>query len=143
MSIRQLTVFMENRQGALSEVAGTLASRGINLRALSMADTKEFGVLRLIVNDAAAGLNVLRDNGYIVNVTPVTGVKISDEPGRLAAALSLLDEKKINIEYLYTLLERTEKHAYVVMRVADNDGAQTVLTGAGFELVEESDLQKL
>lgn len=143
MSIRQLTVFMENRQGALAEITSTLASHKINLRALSMADTKEFGVLRLIVNDASAGLNILRDGGYIVNVTPVTGVKISDEPGRLAAALAVLDEKKINIEYLYTLLERTEKHAYVVMRVQDNDGAAKVLTDAGFELVEESDLQKL
>lgn len=143
MSIRQLTVFVENRQGALSEVTNELASHNVDLRALSMADTQEFGVLRLIVKDVDGALAVLRESGHIVNITPVTAVKISDAPGRLAQALAVLNEKGINIEYLYAFLTRTEKHAYVVLRVEDNDGAKDALTEAGFKLVQESDLQKL
>ncbi len=143
MSIRQLTVFVENRQGALSEVTSELASHNVDLRALSMADTQEFGVLRLIVKDVDGALAVLRESGHIVNITPVTAVKISDAPGRLAQALAVLNEKGINIEYLYAFLTRTEKHAYVVLRVEDNDGAKDALTEAGFKLVQESDLQKL
>ena len=143
MSIRQLTVFVENRQGALAEVTSELASHNVDLRALSMADTQEFGVLRLIVKDVDGALAVLRESGHIVNITPVTAVKFSDAPGRLAQALAVLNEKGINIEYLYAFLTRTEKHAYVVLRVEDNDGAKDALTEAGFKLVQESDLQKL
>ena len=143
MSIRQLTVFVENRQGALAEVTKELADHNVDLRALSMADTQELGVLRLIVKDVDAALAVLRESGHIVNITPVTAVKISDAPGRLAQALSVLDGAGINIEYLYAFLTRTEKHAYVVLRVEDNEAAKGALTDAGFKLVQESDIQKL
>ena len=143
MSIRQLTVFVENRQGAMAEVTRELAEHNVDLRALSMADTQEFGVLRLIVKDVDSALTVLRESGHIVNVTPVTAVKISDAPGRLSQALSVLDQAGINIEYLYAFLTRTEKHAYVVLRVEDNDGAKNALSEAGFKLVQESDIQKL
>ncbi len=143
MSIRQLTVFVENRQGAMAEVTRELAQHNVDLRALSMADTQEFGVLRLIVKDVDSALAVLRESGHIVNVTPVTAVKISDAPGRLSQALSVLDQAGINIEYLYAFLTRTEKHAYVVLRVEDNDGAKNALSDAGFKLVQESDIQKL
>lgn len=143
MSIRQLTVFVENRQGAMAEVTRELAQHNVDLRALSMADTQEFGVLRLIVKDVDSALTVLRESGHIVNVTPVTAVKISDAPGRLSQALSVLDRAGINIEYLYAFLTRTEKHAYVVLRVEDNDGAKNALSEAGFKLVQESDIQKL
>ena len=143
MSIRQLTVFVENRQGAMAEVTRELAQHNVDLRALSMADTQEFGVLRLIVKDVDSALTILRESGHIVNVTPVTAVKISDAPGRLSQALSVLDQAGINIEYLYAFLTRTEKHAYVVLRVEDNDGAKNALSEAGFKLVQESDIQKL
>ena len=143
MFIKQLTVFVENRQGALAEVAGELASHNIDLRALSMADTQEFGVLRLIVNDVDGAFAVLRESGHIVNITPVIAVKISDAPGRLSQALAVLNEHKINIEYLYAFLTRTEKHAYVVLRVEDHDFAAQALTDAGFKIVQESDIQKL
>ena len=88
MLIRQLTVFVENRQGAMAEVTGELASHNVDLRALSMADTQEFGVLRLMVKDVDAALAVLREAGHSVNVTPVLAVKISDTPGRVAQAVS-------------------------------------------------------
>ena len=143
MTIRQLTVFVENRQGAMAEVTGELASHNVDLRALSMADTQEFGVLRLMVKDVDAALAVLREAGHIVNVTPVIAVKISDAPGRLAQALSVLDEAGINIEYLYAFLTRTEKHAYVVLRVADNAAAESALEDAGFHLITDADVAKL
>ena len=143
MTIRQLTVFVENRQGAMAEVTGELASHNVDLRALSMADTQEFGVLRLMVKDVDAALAVLREAGHIVNVTPVIAVKISDAPGRLAQALSVLDEAGINIEYLYAFLTRTEKHAYVVLRVEDNSVAEAALTAAGFKMISEGDINKL
>jgi hypothetical protein len=127
----------------MAEVTGELASHNVDLRALSMADTQEFGVLRLMVKDVDAALAILREAGHIVNVTPVIAVKISDAPGRLAQALSVLDEAGINIEYLYAFLTRTEKHAYVVLRVENNDVAGEVLANAGFKLVQESDIQKL
>ena len=143
MSIRQLTVFVENRQGAMAEITRELAAHDVDLRALSMADTQEFGVLRLIVKDVDHALAVLREGGHIVNITPVIAVKISDAPGRLAQALNVLDEAKINIEYLYAFLTRTEKHAYVVLRVKDDVAAGQALVAAGFKLVQESDIQKL
>ena len=143
MSIRQLTVFVENRQGAMAEITRELAAHDVDLRALSMADTQEFGVLRLIVKDVDDALAVLREGGHIVNITPVIAVKISDAPGRLAQALNVLDEAKINIEYLYAFLTRTEKHAYVVLRVKDDVAAGQALVAAGFKLVQESDIQKL
>ena len=143
MTIRQLTVFVENRQGAMAEVTGELASHNVDLRALSMADTQEFGVLRLMVKDVDAALAVLREAGHIVNVTPVIAVKISDAPGRLAQALSVLDEAGINIEYLYAFLTRTEKHAYVVLRPTDNTAAEKALEDAGFHLITDADVDKL
>ena len=143
MSIRQLTVFVENRQGALAEVTKELAEHNVDLRALSMADTQEFGVLRLIVKDVDGALAILRESGHIVNITPVTAVKISDAPGRLAQALAVLDGAGINIEYLYAFLTRTEKHAYVVIRVENNEVAEKALENAGFKMISETDIDKL
>ena len=143
MLIRQLTVFVENRQGAMAEITRELAAHDVDLRALSMADTQEFGVLRLIVKDVDHALAVLREGGHIVNITPVIAVKISDAPGRLAQALSVLDEAGINIEYLYAFLTRTEKHAYVVLRVEDNAAAEAALTAAGFKMISDADVNKL
>jgi hypothetical protein len=99
--------------------------------------------LRLIVNDVKTAERVLTEGGYLVKVIDVIGVKISDEPGRLTEALGVLDNANINVEYLYAFMARTEKHAYVVIRVEENDEASAVLTGAGFKLVSEADICKL
>ncbi len=143
MAINQLTVFVPNEQGALIGITDALAARNIDLRALSIADTQEFGILRLIVNDNEAAGEILREKGYILKNIPVIGVKIGDAPGKLARALDVLDEADVNIEYLYAFLTRTEKHAYVVMRVADNGHAEAALTAAGFHLITDADVQKL
>ncbi len=143
MSIKQLTVFVENRQGTMVSITETLSKHNINLRALSIAETEDFGILRLIVNDEETAEKVLRDEGYLIKITEVVGVKIGDAPGKLSAALAVIDENKINIEYLYAFMARTEKHAYVVIRVEDNDAAEAALTNAGFHLVTEADVAKL
>ena len=127
MSIKQLTVFVENKQGALVEITEALAERDINIRALSIADTEDFGILRLIVNDTALACTTLLDNGYLIKTTDVVGVKIGDAPGKLSGALKVLDDAGINMEYLYAFLTRTEKHAYVVVRVADNAAAEQII----------------
>ena len=143
MAIKQLTVFVENKQGALVSITETLSKCNINLRALSIAETQDFGILRLIVNDTAAAEKILKEDGYVLKITDVVGVKISDEPGRLSEALKVLDENKINMEYLYVFMARTEKPAYVVIRVEDNIAAENALTNVGFKLVTEADVNKL
>ena len=143
MSIKQLTVFVENKQGALVSITETLAESNVNIRALSIADTEEFGILRLIVNEEETALKTLSDEGYLIRTTDVVGVKIGDEPGKLSKALDVLDKAGINVEYLYAFMTRTEKHAYVVLRVADNASAEKALEGAGFHLIEKKDIEKL
>ena len=143
MAIKQLTVFVQNHQGALLEVANLLADNGIDMRALSIADTQDFGILRLIVNDTDAALRVLGTRGFLVKTTDVLGVKISDAPGKLSGALHALNVHGINVEYLYAFIARTPRHAYVVLRVTDNDAASAVLEEAGFHMVSEEDIKKL
>ena len=143
MAIKQLTVFVENKQGALVHITKALSENNINLRALSIAETEDFGILRLIVNDQEKAQKVLAENDYLIKVTDVVGVKIGDAPGKLSAALAVLDEQKINMEYLYAFMARTEKHAYVVLRVEDNAMAEKALTDAGFKMISEADINKL
>lgn len=140
MAIQQLTVFLENKQGKLAEVTRLLAKNGIDLRALSIADTAEFGILRLIVSDTEKAKQILAADGTLVQITEVVGVRLSDQPGELAEVLSALDEKGVNVEYLYAFLTRTENSAYVVLRVADNTAAEETLQKAGFRLVGAADI---
>ena len=143
MAIKQLTVFVQNRKGTIVAVTDVLAKNNINMRALSIAETEDFGILRLIVNDENAAEKVLTEQGYLIKVVDVVGVKISDEPGKLTTALDVLDKADINVEYLYAFMARTEKHAYVVLRVENNEAAESALTNAGFKLITEADINKL
>lgn len=143
MAIKQLTVFIQNKKGTVVSVTEILAKNDINLRALSIAETQDFGILRLIVSDEAKAEKVLRENGYLIKVIDVVGVKIGDAPGKLTAALDVLDKANINVEYLYAFMARTEKHAYVVLRVEDNAEAESILTSAGFKMISEDDINKL
>ncbi len=143
MSLKQLTVFVENKKGALVDITSILATHTINIRALSIADTQEFGILRLIVNDNETAVKTLTEAGYLIKMTDVVGVKIGDQPGKLSKALEVLDKAHINMEYIYAFMTRTEKHAYVVMRVEDNTAAETALEDAGFHLITDADVEKL
>ncbi len=143
MSLKQLTIFVENKQGTLVDITDILAKNNVNMRALSIADTQDFGILRLIVNDNDTAIKALGEAGYLIKMTDVVGVKIGDQPGKLSKALEVLDDNNINMEYLYAFMARTEKHAYVVLRVADNDAAEKALEGAGFHLITDADVDKL
>ncbi len=143
MSIKQLTIFVENKQGAIVDITETLAAHNVNIRALSIAETESFGILRLIVNDEETAEKTLKEEGYLIKVTDVVGVKIGDAPGKLSSALAVLDKNNINLEYLYAFMARTEKHAYVVLRVENNAAAEAALEKAGFHLITEADINKL
>ena len=133
MAIQQITAFVENQQGKLVEVTKLLAENGIDLRALSIADTKDFGILRVIVNDTEKAYSVLSSNGVIVKTTEVIAVELTDKPGEMSRALAVLDGAGINIEYLYAFISATPGRADLVLRVADNDAAEKALNGAGFQ----------
>ena len=134
MAIKQITVFVQNKKGTVVSVTDTLSKNNVNLRALSIAETQDFGILRLIVNDAEAAAKVLTDNGYLIKMIDVVGVKIGDAPGKLTAALDVLDKANINVEYLYAFMARTEKHAYVVLRVEENDKDNPTVTVLTYQL---------
>lgn len=143
MSLKQLTVFVENKKGSLVDITSILAIQNVNIRALSIADTQDFGILRLIVNDNDTAVKTLSEAGYLIKMTDVVGVKIGDAPGKLSKALEVLDDAHINMEYIYAFMTRTEKHAYVVLRVADNVAAEQALEQAGFHLITDADVCKL
>ena len=143
MAIKQLTVFVENKKGTMASVTDLLSKNNVNIRALSIAETQDFGILRLIVNDEAAAMKALEEKEYLIKAIDVVGVKIGDAPGKLAEALGVLDRAGINVEYLYAFMARTEKHAYVVLRVEDNEVAESILVNAGFKLITEADVCKL
>ena len=105
--LKQLTIFVENKQGSLVDITDTLAEKNVNLRALSIADTQDFGLLRLIVNDNDTALSALADKGYVLKVTEVVGVKIGDQPGKLSKALSVLAQAGVNVEMTADMLSDT------------------------------------
>ncbi len=143
MAIQQLSVFVENRRGCLAKITGLLAEHQIDMRALSIADTKDFGILRLIVSDIEKALEILKKENILVQITDVIGVKLSDQPGELSGVLATLDRAEINVEYLYAFLTRSEKNAYVVLRVENNETAEKTLKKSGFRMVEQEDLEAL
>ncbi|MBQ7475005.1 MAG: ACT domain-containing protein [Clostridia bacterium] len=142
MAIKQLSVFVENKRGGLVRITDLLAGHGINLSALSIADTKDFGILRLIVDDTEKAREALEANGVLVKVNEVVGIEIPDRTGELSRALSVLDDEGINVEYLYAFLSAGGTGAYVVLRVEDNATAESALTSAGFRTVTERDVRK-
>lgn len=143
MTIKQLTVFVQNSKGSLVDLSNLLAQNNINIRALSVAETQEFGILRLIVNNVEKATKVLEENSYLIKAVDVIGIKISDKPGGLAKALSALDKANINVEYMYAFMMCCENGAYVVIRVADNNAAKIALENAGLELMSEEDVSDL
>jgi hypothetical protein len=123
MKVKQISVFLENKSGRLAEVTRTLGNNEINIRALSIADTTDFGILRLIVNKPEMANKVLKNEGFMVSETEVIALEVPDRPGGLADILSELGDAGINIEYLYAFIGRSAHNALVVFRVEDCDGA--------------------
>ncbi len=127
MMIKQISVFLENKSGRLVRVAQVLGDAGINIRGLSIADTSDFGILRLIVDRPEVAIEELKDKGVMATVTEVIAMEIPDTPGGLAKVLAYLNEAKINIEYLYSFIEKPTTNAIIMMRVERIDDALAVL----------------
>ncbi len=142
MSVKQLSVLAENKNGALYEITNILSTAGINLRAFSIADTQNYGILRLIVSDPRTAAMALSTEGKIVNVTDVVSVQIPDEKGGLASLLRVLTEADLSVEYLYAFVASTADAAYVVLRVEDNAKTEALLTEKGFTLLTDEILRK-
>jgi hypothetical protein len=132
MEIKQISVFFENKPGRLGEVTKVLADAGINLRAISIADTAEFGILRLIVNDWEKAAEALNKASFITRITNVAAVEIEDKPGSLAKVMDIFKTANVNIEYLYASLEGKQGKAVVIFKLKDHD--------KGLRLIEENKL---
>ena len=127
MDVVQISVFLENRSGRLAEVAQILSNEGINIRALSLADTADFGVLRIIVDRSAECLKILREAGFVARETEVLALEVEDRPGGLHHVLDTLGSGAINVEYVYAFVERKKENAIVVFKVDDKKRAIEVL----------------
>ena len=135
MAVKQLSVFLENKKGSLSGLADILAEGGIDLKAMTVADTKDYGIARLIVDDVEKALVLLTQNGQTAKVREVCGFKVQDAVGGLAKALDILENNDLNIEYMYAIVTSDAEHAHIVARVDDNEKAEKVLTENGVELL--------
>jgi hypothetical protein len=129
--VYQISVFLENRAGQFAEITHILAEDGVDLRAISIAETADYGILRMIVDDAQKATAILMQHGYLLSMTPVLVVAVPDQPGGIAAVLSTLAEGNIDIEYMYSLFTHVEGKAYIVFRVSDADKVVSLLAAHG------------
>ena len=144
MSLKQISVFLENKPGTLHAMTTTLAQSGVDMRALSLAETKDFGIVRLIVDNVSAATTVLKDAGFILSRTPVLGVVIPDEPGGLNQVLEILTGAGVNVEYMYAFLGGADAdHAYMIFRVQDGEAAVAALSAHGIRLVDQDEVAGL
>ncbi|MDH5769054.1 MAG: ACT domain-containing protein [Nitrospirota bacterium] len=140
MNVEQISIFLENKSGRLAEVTGVLAKAGINIRALSLADTADFGILRLIVNDTEKARQVLKDNGFTVEKTKVVAIEVPDKPGGLATILDTIKDEGINVEYMYAFVQKSGQNAIVVFRFDEFEKAIEILRKAGVRTLEGEEL---
>lgn len=143
MAIKQLSIFVENREGTLVTVTDAIAKAGVDIRAMSVADTNDFGIFRLIVTDIDKAKKALDDANAFVSITEVVGVALEDKPGALAKVVKILADNNINIEYMYAFITVSKQFAYVVLRVEDNVTTEKILTENGIRLVTEEDMSQL
>jgi len=139
MSVKQISVFIENKKGALATCTRYIADHGINIRALSIADTQDFGILRIICDDPKHTERVLKEGGYITTATDVLAAEIADKPGSMATILEVLAEAHVIVEYTYAFLA-PDGHAYMIFRVDDNAVASAALAGAGIKTANQDDI---
>ena len=143
MSVKQVSIFLENKKGRLAEVTKLLAERGINIRALSLADTADFGVLRIIVDDPESCLAALKAAEVIAQVTDVLAVEVEDKPGGLQRVLAVLGAAGLNVEYMYAYVEKTKDNAIVICKIDDREGAARVLEANGIHTISAQALKRL
>ena len=144
MSVQQISVFLENKPGTLKKMTGILAANGIDLRATSVAETKDFGIARLIVDDAMSAVNTLKENDFVARLTPVLAIEIPDEAGGLDKLLDIFAQAQVNIEYMYAFPggKQVDK-AVMIFRVADTKAAEARLTGKGAKILNQEDIAQI
>ena len=135
MTVKQISVFVENKAGKLAELTEYLHEQEIDMRALSIAETQDFGIVRIIVDDAYKTSCILKEAGYVASITPVLAVEMPDEPGSLFKILKILGDGNVNLEYMYAFLTRKEDTAYMVLRVEDNEKAADILSKSGIHTI--------
>ena len=135
MTVKQISIFLENKSGRLAEVTKLLGDGGINLRAMTIADTADFGILRLIADNTERSLKILEDGGFTARVTEVLGVEVPDRPGGLASVMEIFAKNGVNIEYLYVSLEKNENNAIVIFKVENIEKGMKVLKDNNFNTI--------
>jgi hypothetical protein len=143
MKVQQISIFLENKSGRLADVTDLLAKNGINIRALSLADTADFGILRLIVNDTARTIAVLKDHGFTTGKNEVVAALVPDQPGGLASILGALQGKGINVEYMYAFVQKSEGNAVLIFRFDDIEKAIETLQKAGIRILRDEEVHKM
>ncbi len=143
MYIQQISVFIENKPGNLADLTNFLAKHQIDMRALEVADSSDYGIIRIIVDDPYNTLTLLKDNLWICKLTPVIGAKIPDTPGAMAKALSILAAENISVEYVYAFLARGTDDALMIFRVEDNERVATLLKKNGVKIIDQEDLSNM
>jgi len=143
MKVEQISIFLENKPGGLEEVTRILKDAGINIRTLSLADTSDFGILRLIVNDTDRAKAVLKESGFTVAKTEVIAMEVPDKPGGLGGILKILDEAGINVEYMYAFVQRSGDNAIIIFRFDELDKAIRVLLDAGVRVLKGEEVYAL
>ena len=140
MIIKQLSVFVENKKGRMAEITNVLAKNNIDIRAISIADTTDYGILRLIVNNPQKAQDVLKSASMTVTLTGVIAIAIPDKPGGLSLAIQLLSDRDVQIEYMYAFLNPTDATAFVIMRVDNEENAIDALSKGGIRLMKEEEI---
>lgn len=143
MKITQISVFLENRKGRLYGVCSLLGKNRINIRALTIAETQDFGILRMVVDRPEETLKVLKKNGYVVHLTDIVAVEVEDKPGGLAGILKILSENNLNVEYVYGFLEKFSDNALLVMRFENPDRAIEILKKKKIRVVGKDEITDL
>ena len=144
MSIKQISVFLENKPGTLKKLTSVMAKNNIDMRATSLAETKDFGIARIIVDDALEAVNTLKENDFVASLTSVLAVEIPDEAGGLDKLLEIFADAEVNIEYMYAFPGRGDSNqAYMIFRVADTQAAEAKLTGKGLKLLSQDDIANI
>ena len=140
MTINQLSIFVENRKGKLAECLKTLGDAGVDIRASSIADTKDFGILRIIASDTDKAKKALNDAGFVVAINEVLGIAVDDTPGSLARVVDALSQDDVNIEYMYAFITASKEYAYVVLRVDDNEKCNACLAKNNVRILNPEDI---
>ena len=143
MTVKQISIFVENKPGKLAELTEYLNQSSIDMRALSIAETQDFGIVRIIVDDAYKTSCVLKEAGYVASITPVVAIEMPDEPGSLFRILKILGDGGVNLEYMYAFLTRKQSTAYMVLRVEDNEKAIEILSKSGIHTICQEALSNL